>query len=45
MGEFRKRIMAIDDGDAKDDHVQEVGRGHPGEDGDDQHWRRLHPRH
>ena len=37
--------MVIDDGDAKDDHEQEAGRGHPGEDGDDQHWRRLHPRH
>ena len=26
-------------------HTQEAGRRHPGEDGDDQHRGRVHPRH
>ena len=32
----------------KDDYIvhgQEAGRRHPGEDCDDQHWGRVHPRH
>ena len=37
--------VAVDVADDDNHHVQEAGRGHPGEDGDDQHWRRLHPRH
>ena len=37
------KIVTIDDGD--DNHVQEAGRRHPGEDRDDQHRRRLHPCH
>ena len=35
----------VDVGDYNNIHVQEAGRGQSGEDCDDQHRRRLHPRH
>ena len=45
MGEFRPQIILMKSMTIDDKYVQEAGPRHPGEDGDDQHRRRLHPRH